>query len=399
MTTMTNSHHSTRPAPRGLRRAARVGMVFVTASALLIPAGAASAATDGPLSDAPVVSQASGRLLGSSLFTTSILDNVVALRGATAINRGEVPSVVTDLPIDFTAFGDLMNFQVGSTTLLGDNGIIRLSAVGQYAVANDDGSASAFAGAISGAPGLIGVGQVTGSDTGAPLASDTAQITFGTPADPAYLKISFGLLAASAQRTADGQVSGDYLIADARFEVGGTILSPVLAHLSGLADVLIGAFRAAGITLNNPISPNGTITVSLQDLLDVAGIPNLNALPPGTNILQWLADAVSLELMNLMLDLADAAVLASAPATLFAAIPLRLAISAFRSGLNLFWPTMGQVLTLPLRLAIEAIAQVNVNYQRHGYDGSFTQTALRLGLGPGGILGSVDIASATVSGG
>ena len=47
-----------------------------------------------------------------------------------------------------------------STNLFGDNGIIQLGTVGQYAQARDDGSSSAFSGAVSAAPGLIGVGSV-----------------------------------------------------------------------------------------------------------------------------------------------------------------------------------------------------------------------------------------------
>jgi LPXTG-motif cell wall-anchored protein len=50
----------------------------------------------------------------------------------------------------------------------------------------------------------------------------------------------------------------------------------------------------------------------------------------------------------------------------------------------------------PLGDAIDAIAQLDVNHQVTGSDGSFTQTALRVGLGSDGSIAAVNLANATV---
>ncbi len=200
-------------------------------AALLIPASAAQAAD--------VVSQGTGRLVTTSLLGTDVLDSVVALRGANAVNTDASGDVIVDLPLDASAVSGLVALQAGSTNLFGDNGIIRLGAVGQYARANDDGSSSAFSGAVSAAPSLIGVGTVTPSSVGSPSAGDSATIVVGTDADPVGLQVGIGAFAASATNTADGAQSGDYVLTDVDVVVNGTLLQGTIDTLNSTLGPLI----------------------------------------------------------------------------------------------------------------------------------------------------------------
>jgi len=160
------------------------------------------------------VSQANGRLVTTSLLSSDVLDSLVALKGATAVDSDGSGDVTSDTPLDASAIAGLVGLQAGTTNLFGDNGIIQLGAVGQYAQANDDGSSSAFSGAVSQAPSLIGVSTVTPSNVGAPTADSTAEIALGSSTDPVSLDVTLGALAASAQETAAGDQSGQYTLAD-----------------------------------------------------------------------------------------------------------------------------------------------------------------------------------------
>lgn len=346
-------------------------------AALLIPASAAQAAD--------VVSQGTGRLVTTSLLGTDVLDSLVALRGANAVNTDASGDVIVDLPLDASAVSGLVALQAGSTNLFGDNGIIRLGAVGQYARANDDGSSSAFSGAVSAAPSLIGVGTVTPSSVGSPSADDSATIVVGTDADPVGLQVGIGAFAASATNTADGAQSGDYVLTDVDVVVNGTVLQGVLDTLNVPIDALINTAAGFNVSLTNPFA-SGTITLTEDDLLAAAGVADLNSLAPNTDLLSFVPAAVVTKVGDLVDDL-----LAQASGNIL----LTVAVGTARAAVDLILGGLADSLQGPLGDAIAQLVQLPVNVQST-VDGTFTETALRVGVGPNGSIATVDLASAAV---
>lgn len=384
---MQRSTHSASP-----RRALRAAGVVAVVAALTVPATAAQAAD--------VVSQGTGRLVTTSLLGTDVLDNLVALKGAVATNTDASGDVTVDTPLDASAITGLLGLQAGSTNLFGDNGIIRLGAVGQYAQARDDGSSSAFSGAVSAAPSLIGVGTVTPSSVGSPQAGDTAQLVLGSPAGLVGFGANFGTLAASAQQAADGTQTGQYLLADAGFEVSGTVVTGALALVNPALNTLIAAANVAGLNLSNPFA-SGTISLSLDDVLSAAGVSDLNSLPPGTDLISSVPTAVANKITAQVQSIIDAAAaqaqqLKANPFTFAAGVVLETAVGVANATIPPILQGLTNTLVVPLADALTALVQLQVNVKSTGADGSFTQTALRIGLGPQGSLAGVDLASATV---
>lgn len=373
--------------PGGAKAIAVASISLGAALALLVPT-TANAAT--------VVSQANGRLVTTSLLSSSVLDQLVALKGATAVDEAAAGDVTSDTPLDADALTGLVGLQAGTSDLFGNNGIIQLGAVGQYAQANDDGSSAAFAGAVSQAPSLIGVSTVTPSNVGAPAANSTAEIALGTGTAPVSLDVTLGALAASAQETASGTQTGQYDLASAGITVGGTVLAPVLSSLSAPLGTVLGVASTLGVTVANPINANGTVTLTLQDLLDAAGVTSLNDLPPGTNLLSYVPDAVVAVLTNAVNSTLTTLQNDVAGIPVLGATVLAPAITVARGVLNPLLSGLAGTLAGPLGSAITALAQLDVNVQSNNSDGSFTETALRVGVGPAGSLASVDLASATV---
>ncbi|WP_022883188.1 PVV-CTERM domain-containing choice-of-anchor G protein [Gryllotalpicola ginsengisoli] len=341
------------------------------------------------------MSQANGRLVTTSLLSSSVLDSLVALKGATAVDSDGSGDVTSDTPLDASAIAGLVGLQAGTTNLFGDNGIIQLGAVGQYAQANDDGSSSAFSGAVSQAPSLIGVSTVTPSNVGAPTADSTAEIALGSSTDPVSLNVTLGALAASAQETAAGDQSGQYTLANAGITVGGSVLSPVLASLNTPLQTLLGVASGLGVNVADPINSDGTVTLTLQDLLDAAGVTSINDLPPGTNLLTYVPAAVVTAVTNAVNGVLNTLQNAVGGLGLGGAV-LSAAIATAQAVVNPILSGLTDTLEGPLGAAITALAQLAVNVQTHNSDGSFTETALRVGVGPNGSLASVDLASATV---
>lgn len=373
-------------AARTGRAVRAVGATAVVA-ALLLPATAANAAP------ADVVSQGTGRLVQTSLLGTDILDAVVALRGANAVNTDASGDVIVDQPLDAEAIAGLVALQAGSTNLFGDNGIIQLGAVGQYARANDDGSSSGFSGAVSAAPSLIGVGTVTPSSVGDPSAENSASITVGGADALAGLQVNIGTLAASATQTTDGTQSGQYVVADVGVVVGGTLVSGVLNTLNPAIDTLLTAAAVAGLDLDNPFT-SGTITLTEDDLLAAAGVADINALPPGADLLSFVPAAVVTQIsddVNAILD----AVQARVDELGLAGLVLGTALGVAEGIINPVLGGLADTLRGPLGDAITALAQLQVNVQSTD-GGTFTQTALRVGLGTAGAIATVDLATASV---
>jgi len=341
---------------------------------------------------APVVSQGEGRLVVATLLgvpSTPVAD----LAGADAVDPlGTGGPFTSDVPLDATAL-QALNLQASAVNLFGTNGIIQLGAVGQYAQARDDGSSVAFSGAVSSAPSLVGVGTTpTGGNLGTPGAGNSALITVGNPAtSPVSISASIGQLAASAQETAGGVQSGDYVLSSLDVVVGGTVVATAVAPIASTLDTLLAVVNPLIVTpIVNPLA-GGQVSVSLDDLLAAAGVADINALPPGTDLLSFLADAVVAKITAL-----TGAVLSSVTTAIsglggLSAVTASLALTAATTALGLLTPlTAG-----PLGLAVTALAQLTVNNQTIS-NGAFTQNALTVGIGPAGSIASVALANATV---
>jgi hypothetical protein len=349
------------------------------------------------------VSQATGRLVTASLLSSNVLDTLLTLKGAQAVNTTATGDVIVDTPLDASAVSGLIALKAGPLNLpvFGNTGIVQLGAVGQYGRANDDGSSTAFSGTVSAAPSLIGVGTVTaGPDIGSPTAGSSAELKLSTAAllggpDLVDLSTSIGVLAASARESATGAQSGQYTLAGLGVTVGGTLVSVPVATLRPALDALITTLGLAGVTVTNPFTTAGTITLTLADL-QAAGLgSDLNSLPPDTDLLSYVPQAVINKIAALTTGVLTAAsnALPGLPATAQAAVQLALTLAQ-----SLITPVLSGLsgaLQGPLATAISAIAQLDVNHQST-VNGAFTETALRVGLGANGSLASVDLASASV---
>ena len=364
-----------------------------TAAALVLPTAASAA---------PVVSQAEARLLTASLLGTPI-DGLLSLAGATAVNADGSPTVVSNVPLDATALSAL-NIQTDTgINLFGTGGIIQLGAVGQYSEARPDGSSVAFAGTVSQAPSLLGIDTtVEGSNLGTPGAGDSASIAVGTAAllggaDLVNLNIGIGAVAASAQQPSGGATpSGDYTVADLSVGVGGTLLDGTLSALSPIIATLLGTVNTlTGVTIANPVTPGGTIEISLDELLAAAGVASLQDLPAGTNLLEYLPTALVTKITSIVNTLLTEV------SALVATVPLvggllQAAIDLANGLLTPILNDLANALGGPLGTAIDGLAQLDVNNQSAGPDGQFVQNALTIGLGADGSIAEVALANAVV---
>lgn len=390
---MRSGHYSSAPKNRLTSLGFRAVSVVTLAAlgAVMIPLAAQAA---------PSVSQGEGRLLTASILGVSSAP-LLALDGADAVNPLGLGDVVADVPLDATALGALGLTVAPGVNLFGSPGIIQLGAVGQYAGANDDGSSVAFSGTVSEASSLIGVSTVTtGSNVGTPGAGDSATIGVNTAqllggANLVDLTVGVGAVAASAQQPISGAPTGDYTVSNLDVTVGGTLVGGTITSLDAVVAPLIASVNLLGGTpIVDPLA-GGQITVTLADLLAVAGVANVDALPPGTNLLTYLPAAVTAELTSivntllttLQTEITNAGVLGLA--LLPALATVQAAVVPILSGLS-------TTLAGPLGSAVNALLQLNVNNQATNPDGSFTQNALTVGLGTAGALASVRLANATV---
>lgn len=379
--------------PDRLKAGVFAALALGTAAALVVPSAASAA---------PVVSQGEGRLLTASLAGTPI-DSLLALAGATAVNTDGGPTVIADVPLDATALSALNIQAVPGINLFGSNGVIQLGAVGQYAEARPDGSSVAFSGTVSEAPGLLGIGTTPqGSNLGTPGASDSASIVVGTAsllggADLVNLTVGIGAVAASAQQLSGAVApSGDYTIADLTVGVGGTLLDGTLSSLSPIIGTLLGTVNLlTGVSIANPITPGGTIEISLDELLAAANVASLQDLPEGTNLLQYLPVALVTKVTGIVNTLLTEVSALVGTFPLVGGL-LQAAIDLANSLLTPVLSGLTQTLAGPLGTAIDALAQLDVNNKTTNPDGSFTQNALTIGLGSDGALARVALANATV---
>jgi hypothetical protein len=345
---------------------------------LLVPMGATAAAP---------VSQAEGRLLVATIGGVPS-NPVAALFGASAIDaNGTGGPVVADTPLDATALAGLVGVTVPTGILIGSGGLIKLGAVGQYAQANDDGSSEAFSGAVAQATNpVLGIGTPTVTAFDAGTTAGDAEIGIGdSVTDAASLNVTLGGLAASALQPATGTAAGHYTLADANIVVGGTTVQAVVQPIDAL---LAPVFSA--LTIADPLA-GGNVTVSATDLLAAAGVADLNSLAPNTDLVQYLPAAVVAKVTGILTSL-NAAIAADPTLGPIA----QLLLTPVVAGVTTLLSTVSATLLTPLGTALSGIAQLVVNGQTTNADGSFTETALRVGLGAAGAIASVSLANATV---
>lgn len=389
---------SVHPAARGGWFRSLAGATV--ASTLLLTVGAFSASA-APVTDPPVVSQGEGRLLTVELLNDGI-DQLVALNGAQAVNTDASGAVTRDVPLDLELLSALqVTVPAGLVSVFGTDGILQLGAVGQYAAASDDASSLAFSGTVSASSSLVGVSTVTpGSDVGDPGTDTSALINVSTAdilggANLADLSVRVGVVAAGATQSTAGVQSGNYTLSDLEVVVGGTLLAGTISAVGAQLNPIIAGVNALVATpIVNPLA-GGTVTVDLDALLAVAGVASVNDLAPGTNLLQYLPAAVVAQVTTsvntLLTNLNDAitglGIAGAALATLLAAAqPL---VVGILDGL-------ATSLEAPLGTAVDALLQLDVNTQSTSAGGTFTQTALTVGVGTAGSLVQIGLANASV---
>ncbi|SEE03291.1 hypothetical protein SAMN04489740_0519 [Arthrobacter alpinus] len=365
-----------------------VGTATVAALALGMLAGAPAQAAPGD-----VISQGSGQLLNGSLLSYPNFALDLKNGAATAINDGTTADVVANQPLDLSALG-ILNVGAGNIPLLGNNGIIQLGAVGQYGHAVNDGSSEAFSGLVSGAPSLV---TLPGN---LPVAGDpalpAARVMVGTAgllggADLVNIDLQVGVLAAAAKQDVDAAPVGQYNVAGVSASVGGTVIQGVANTLNPAINTLLAAVSLVGVDITNPLA-SGKIAITEAELLAAAGVANINALPAGTDLLQYLPQAVVAKLTKIVNDLLTS-VGAAIPAGVLG-IVARAALATAQGILNPLLTGLSTSLLPPLSAAVSNIAALKVNVQSTTA-GTFTQTALQLSL-LNGSLTTIDLASASV---
>jgi hypothetical protein len=373
-----------------------VGVTAVSALAIgLVAAPAANAApTD-------VISVGSGQIIDGSVLTLPNFANLASNGAATAQQIGTPPSgpaviEATD-PLDLSAVFGVVNVGAGNIPLLQNNGIIQVGAVSQYGKAVNDGSSEAFSGTVSGAPGLVTLpgGLPTSGDPAIPAARvslGTAAILGGT--DLVNVNLQVATLAAAAKKDQGAAPQGAYSLAGVSAEVGGTVIGGVAGTISTAINTANAVLTPLGVTVANPVA-GGTISITEADLLAVAGVPDLNSLPAGTDLISFLPQAVANKLTSIVsstLATATAAVNGLGPIAQLVAGP---ALSVLTTTLNGVTGAVATSVVAPLSTALTALVSAKVNVQETAPSGAFTQRALQIAVA-GGSIATVNLANATV---
>lgn len=382
-----NTRHRTWSAAVGVSAVAALGFGLITAPA----------ATAGP---ADIISSGSGQIIDGSVLAIPNFAGVASNGAATAQQIGTPPAgpavVENSTPLDLSAAFGVVNVGAGNIPLLGSNGIIQLGAVSQYGKAVNDGSSAAFSGTVSGAPGLVTLpgGLPTSGSPGIPAAeikAGTASILGGT--DLVNLDLKITTLAAAAKQDQGAAPVGAYSVSGVSADLGGTVIGGVSGTVGtaiSTANLVLGPL---GITVANPVA-GGTISITEADLLAVAGVPSLDALPPGTDLVSFLPQAVAAKitsLVNSTLASATASVNALGPIAQLTAGP---ALATLTATLNGVVSGLSSTIVAPLTNALTALISAKVNVQQSN-GGIFTERALQVGVA-GGSIATVDLANATV---
>ncbi|MHA7168722.1 PVV-CTERM domain-containing choice-of-anchor G protein [Arthrobacter bambusae] len=358
---------------------------------------AAPSATAGPTD---IISSGSGQIIDGSVLAMPNFAGLASNGAATAQQIGTPPSgpavIESSTPLDLSAAFGIVNVGAGNIPLLGNNGIIQLGAVSQYGKAVNDGSSAAFSGTVSGAPGLVTLpgGLPTSGSPSIPAAEikvGTANILGG--ADLVNLDLKITTLAAAAKQDQGAAPAGAYSVAGVSADLGGTVIGGVAGTVGTAINTANLVLGPLGVTVANPVA-GGTISITEADLLAVAGVPSLNALPPGTDLVLFLPQAVAAKitsLVNSTLASATAAVNALGPIAQITAGP---ALAVLTTALNGVVSGVSSTIVTPLSNALTALVSAKVNVQQSS-GGIFTERALQVGIA-GGSIATVNLANASV---
>ncbi|WP_420114843.1 choice-of-anchor G family protein, partial [Pseudactinotalea sp.] len=213
-------------------------------------AGAISPAVALPTDD----SEAEGRLISGGGVVD--LNTIAALNPAYSASPSEPGEVVSPLSLEVL---EALDIDLGDgIQLFGENGIIGVGALGQYANTAEGEVPLASSGAVN-ADGSIAIGGGGPQDNAyldlTPLLGEAGLSDLLTQA-----RVELGALSALATYDADGDVVSDYQIAD------GTMIlqSDVLGDLVG--DVT-GALGPVSSAVNGLVGAEGTVNSALQPLL------------------------------------------------------------------------------------------------------------------------------------
>ncbi|PCN48979.1 hypothetical protein Csp2054_05305, partial [Curtobacterium sp. 'Ferrero'] len=392
-----------------------------------------------PATAAPAASVGQGRFLSGTALGLN-LDDLLAVTPADARNTGGATD--TDVhPLDVTAL-NAVDVDLGDgLNLLGDNGILTLGAVNQYAQANPDGSSLAASGAVTNTGG-IGVGGQDGvpqANASFALSGLIGQDLAGALAD---LDLEVGAVSATAAQAAgpDGAQTGDYGVADLDLALTSPALASTVSDLRGTlaglqptVDALPTALRALGAvqvsglpnltaaldSVTTVTSADGSITANLQTgaiTIDVAGVLasqglDLNDLPPNTELLPYITDAlttqllpaITAELQGVVTQLTSSlrgltVTLLGAPVPAGSVLPIvNPVVTQVVAPINTTISGLGTTVVTPLANALTQVLSLQGNVQETS-GGVFTQRALRVGLLPSAATPAaiVNLASAAV---
>lgn len=465
-----------RPTPNRARQGMALGVTTVVSAGTVVAGAGVAEAADNP------VSQSKGIFLSGSALGVN-LDDIVKANSAGASNTGD-RDVVKDInPLGVSLLNSL-NVPLGPVNLLKGNGLLELGAVNQAAIAKKDGSAVGASGAVTDS-GAIAVGGKDGVpastaklDLGALLGSTLGTDLVGGLVD---LDLSVGAISASAKQAKGekGTQTGDYNIADLKLTLqspllkdlldtlgltglqsqvdgvdtsilGGDLLGDLLGGILGgvlpigstrtadvdnlpvLSTILNGVDTSVGDGIVTVDLESGKITVDVEALLKALGL-NLNNLPPNTELVRLILDAIVDRVGDLVTDtvkdlkaelknaIDDITVTVTEQPLLGAAFPVDLStitglldeidgvldplLATLLAPVNDLLDDVAGTLLDPLFDALEDVLSIRVNVQNKN-GGTFTQRAIQVRVLPDGAgvttaavndsLATVNLASATV---
>lgn len=270
------------------------------------------------------VSEGQGKFLDGSVGNID-LDTLITLANAYAETPSGNPS--EDVPLDVTALNSV-NVALGAVNLLGNNGILQLGAVEQFAQADPNGDAYAGSGAVSDSSGAIAIDDAPGEDLADASLNATPLLTgLGLGAVIDELSLEIGALASRAEEV-QTVVDSEYLIAGLDLEAHSDAVEGIYDTLDGLLAALdvsdltaalneiiaadlgltLGPLASIGLTSNvgvvlptlgdllpsGPIAnstgsvsidlENGTVNVDFEQLLADEGL-DINNLAPNTELI------------------------------------------------------------------------------------------------------------------
>jgi hypothetical protein len=389
-----------------------------------------------PSGAAGPVSQSQGTFLDGSVLGSS-LSNLASVLPASATNSGGAQDIDRH-PLDVTAL-NAVNIPLGNgLNLLGNNGILQLGAVNQYAEANPDGSSRAASGAVNDTGGVeVGGTAAFPSDAKVSL---KGLIGPGLASSLADLNVTTGALSATATQTAAGVQTGGYQIAGLTVDLTSPLVAGITGDLSGavaglqttvngltaaieaipgvsaLVQVTLPDLSAVLNDIDTVSTADGSITANLQtgavsiDLAKVLASTglDLNNLDPDTNLLPYITDALTNDLLpaiaaDITGALSDAI---NATSVTVLGIPLVLpgittllqgVVDQVSAPISTAVANLGDTVVTPLATALGSVLSLTANVQETA-GGMFTERALQVGLLPTTTppTAIVNLASATV---